>query len=64
MAINSSSTPLSAFSHNEATMFAEVIIPLSLPKNYTWSVPFEMQASIKPGIRVEVILGKHKNMPE
>ena len=60
MAINSSSTPLSAFSHNEATMFAEVIIPLSLPKNYTWSVPFEMQASIKPGIRVEVILGKHK----
>lgn len=59
MAINSS-TPLSAFSHNEATMFAEVIIPLSLPKNYTWSVPFEMQASIKPGIRVEVILGKHK----
>ena len=60
MAINSSSTPISAFSHNEATMFAEVIIPLSLPKNYTWSVPFEMQASIKPGIRVEVILGKHK----
>jgi primosomal protein N' (replication factor Y) len=60
MATNSSFTALSAFTANEATMFAEVIIPLALPKNYTWSVPFEMQPKIQPGIRVEVVLGKHK----
>ncbi|MES2005005.1 MAG: primosomal protein N' [Bacteroidota bacterium] len=41
-------------------MFVEVIIPLALPKNYTWAVPETMQAAIQPGIRVEVILGKNK----
>ncbi len=60
MAKNNSFTALSAFSTHEATMFAEVIIPLALPKNYTWSVPIDMQDRIQPGIRVEVVLGKHK----
>ncbi|MEI7629269.1 MAG: primosomal protein N' [Bacteroidota bacterium] len=60
MATNPSFTALSAFPINEAMMFAEVIIPLALPKNYTWSVPFDLQKRIQPGIRVEVILGKHK----
>lgn len=41
-------------------MFAEVIIPLALPKNYTWSVPDEMRAQVRPGIRCEVVLGKNK----
>jgi primosomal protein N' (replication factor Y) len=41
-------------------LFVEVIIPLALPKNYTWAVPAEWQAAIQPGIRVEVILGKNK----
>lgn len=41
-------------------MFAEVIIPLALPKNYTWSVPPELQERVKPGVRVEVVLGKNK----
>src|ERR1700712_911878 len=41
-------------------MFAEVIIPLALPKNYTWSVPESMRELVKPGIRVEVVLGKNK----
>jgi primosomal protein N' (replication factor Y) len=41
-------------------MFAEVIIPLALPKNYTWSVPESFQNLVKPGIRVEVMLGKNK----
>ncbi len=41
-------------------MFVEVIIPLALPKNYTWAVPEQMQAAVQPGIRVEVILGKNK----
>lgn len=41
-------------------MFAEIIIPLALPKNYTWSVPDHMTDLVKPGIRVEVVLGKNK----
>ncbi len=41
-------------------MFVEVIIPLALPKNYTWAVPESMQEAIQPGIRVEVILGRNK----
>ena len=41
-------------------MYAEVIIPLALPKNYTWSVPEHLRERVKPGIRVEVVLGKNK----
>ncbi|MDB5230358.1 MAG: helicase PriA essential for oriC/DnaA-independent replication, partial [Chitinophagaceae bacterium] len=41
-------------------LYAEVIIPLALPKNYTWSVPPEMQPAAQPGIRVEVVLGRNK----
>ncbi|MES1215791.1 MAG: primosomal protein N' [Bacteroidota bacterium] len=41
-------------------MFAEIIIPLALPKNYTWSVPQHLQEQAKVGCRVEVNLGKNK----
>ena len=41
-------------------MFAEVIIPLSLPKNYTWEIPDQMLDVIAVGCRVEVNLGKNK----
>jgi primosomal protein N' (replication factor Y) len=41
-------------------MYAEVIIPLALPKNYTWSVPEQFRATAQPGVRVEVGLGKNK----
>jgi len=41
-------------------MYAEIIIPLALPKNYTWSVPEQFRTLVKPGIRVEVVLGKNK----
>ncbi len=41
-------------------MFAEIIIPLALPKNYTWSVPLHLREQVKPGVRVEVVLGKNK----
>lgn len=41
-------------------MFAEVIIPLSIPLNLTWEVPLQMREMVKPGIRVEVGLGKQK----
>ncbi len=41
-------------------MFAEIIIPLALPKNYTWSIPESLQEEIMVGMRVEVILGTNK----
>lgn len=42
------------------THFAEIIIPLALPRNYTWAVPDHMLAKVHPGCRVEVVLGKNK----
>src|SRR6476660_7003077 len=41
-------------------MYAEIIIPLALPKNYTWLVPPGMLDEIRTGCRVEVNLGKNK----
>lgn len=41
-------------------LYAEVIIPLALPKNYTWEIPEQFQSAAQPGIRVEVVLGKNK----
>ena len=41
-------------------MYAEIIIPLALPKNYTWSVPAGLIDAVRPGSRVEVNLGKNK----
>jgi len=41
-------------------MYAEVIIPLALPKNYTWTVPEKWHNSIREGCRVEVQLKNKK----
>ena len=41
-------------------MFAEIIIPLALPKNYTWSIPDHLTEQLHIGCRVEVNLGKNK----
>src|SRR5689334_1308923 len=49
-----------AFPYFYKLMFAEVIIPLALPKNYTWHVPDPMVDMISVGCRVEVNLGKNK----
>jgi primosomal protein N' (replication factor Y) len=40
--------------------YAEVILPLSLEKVYTFGVPYEMQSTIRIGSRVEVQFGKKK----
>jgi primosomal protein N' (replication factor Y) len=40
--------------------YAEIIIPLALPKNYTWEIPEHLAPGLAPGCRVEVNLGKHK----
>jgi primosomal protein N' (replication factor Y) len=44
----------------EPDFFAEVIIPLALPKTYTWKVPSHLVPAVASGCRVEVNLGKNK----
>jgi len=41
-------------------LFAEVIIPLAIPKTYTYSIPQDLESIAVPGVRVEVIFGKQK----
>jgi len=41
-------------------LFADVILPLALERNYTFGVPIDMQDKIKIGCRVEVQFGKRK----
>ena len=41
-------------------MYAEIIIPLALPKNYTWAIPAELAEGVMIGMRVEVVLGSNK----
>lgn len=42
------------------TLFVEVVLPLSLAKNYTYRVPFELNEHVVIGKRVVVQFGKHK----
>lgn len=41
-------------------MYAEVIIPLAVPRNYTWSVPEQWREAVREGCRVEVELRNKK----
>jgi primosomal protein N' (replication factor Y) len=41
-------------------LFADVILPLAVERNYTFGVPVQMQDKIKIGCRVEVQFGKRK----
>lgn len=41
-------------------LYCEVIIPLALPKTYTYSVPYIFEKNVQMGCRVEVGLGKNK----
>jgi len=41
-------------------LYAEIIIPLALPKNYTWQVPEPFLQGLVPGCRVEVSLKNKK----
>jgi primosomal protein N' (replication factor Y) len=40
--------------------FADIILPLNLPRTLTYGIPIEWQAKVIPGMRVEVSLGKNK----
>lgn len=44
----------------EDALFAEIIIPLALPQNYTWRIPSHLQVSVQVGSRVEVQLRNKK----
>ncbi len=50
-----SDTPL-----GDGGLFAEIILPLALPKIYTYTIPEIFADKIKPGCRVEVVFGKNK----
>lgn len=41
-------------------LYAEIILPLALPRTYTWMVPPHLQDKAKTGCRAEVIFGKNK----
>jgi primosomal protein N' (replication factor Y) (superfamily II helicase) len=41
-------------------LYAEIIIPLALPKNYTWLIPDHLIEGLLPGCRVEVTLRNKK----
>ncbi len=41
-------------------IFVEVILPLALPKQYTYGVPKELEQELGIGKRVEIQFGKHK----
>ena len=43
-----------------SNMYIAVIVPIAVPKPYTYIVPSEMIKDIKIGIRVEVQFGKNK----
>lgn len=48
------------FTKHETPLYAEVIVPLFLPKNYTWEIPFHLKDAITVGKRVEVSLRNKK----
>jgi primosomal protein N' (replication factor Y) (superfamily II helicase) len=43
-----------------ANLWLEVILPLAIPKTYTYSVPAELNNKIQIGCRAEVVFGKNK----
>lgn len=46
--------------NDQLATFVEIILPLPLPKLYTYRVPLELEAEIEPGKRVIVQFGKKK----
>src|SRR6476619_7550534 len=41
-------------------LWAEIILPLAIPKTYTYTIPQHLQPKIKEGCRAEVVFGKNK----
>jgi primosomal protein N' (replication factor Y) len=41
-------------------LFADIILPLAIERNYTFGIPVELHEKVKVGCRVEVQFGKRK----
>lgn len=41
-------------------LYAEVILPLALPQNFTYQIPDDLKDQVRPGVRVSVQVGKRK----
>ncbi|MBX9783816.1 MAG: primosomal protein N' [Chitinophagaceae bacterium] len=41
-------------------LYADVIIPLAVPRTYTWAAPVRLQEQVRVGVRVEVELRKKR----
>src|SRR5215467_13243318 len=48
------------FFDTDITLFAEIILPLSLQKNYTYGIPKEFEERVAVGKRVEIQFGQRK----
>ncbi len=44
------------FTEPSSGLWAEIILPLALPQNYTYTIPVELIDKVKPGCRAEVEL--------
>ena len=53
-------TPALFNSSSHANTWAEVILPLAIPKTYTYTVPQNLLSKARPGCRAEVVFGKNK----
>ncbi|MFT4204666.1 MAG: primosomal protein N' [Chitinophagaceae bacterium] len=51
---------LSSLSTDFSITYAEIIVPLYLPQNYTWSIPDKWRSRVQPGVRVEVSIRNKK----
>ncbi len=45
---------------NTQNLWVEIILPLAIPKTYTYKVPLHFQNKIQAGCRAEVVFGKNK----
>lgn len=48
------------FSGSDGSQWVEVILPLAVPKVYTYSVPAHLAGDVQPGKRAEVVFGANK----
>lgn len=60
MGINSEEKKLFIETGFPVMMWVEVILPLAIPKTYTYSVPQKLVGKAKEGCRAEVVFGKNK----
>jgi primosomal protein N' (replication factor Y) len=57
-----STAPSDIFSGHQpdSSVYADIIVPLALPRTYTWRIPVHYQSTVQTGVRVEVELKKKR----